>query len=342
MSEQTKRIEAAKLAVSRASVVCREVQARLADVQSLLKDDRSPVTVADFASQAVVAWTLKDLLGSCPMVGEEDAHELREQIAAGNTSVADQVLDAASCVWDGATMDAVLDAIDLGNADSQQHKHGFWTLDPIDGTKGFLRNQQYAVALGWIEHGDPVLGVLGCPNLSRDQSFPLDEKDPNGSMYVAIAGEGCWEYPADEPGAEPAHIRRLERSDGEPVRMCESAESGHTSHDDAERILERLGEAAEPARLDSQAKYAVVARGQGDLYLRLPRPGKPYVERIWDHAAGSIVAREAGCAVTDIAGLELDFSHGAGLEKNRGIVVGDVKLHGLAMGAINELQIGQA
>jgi hypothetical protein len=37
------------------------------------------------------------------------------------------------------------------------------TLDPVDGTKGFLRNDQYAVALGLIDHGEVVLGVLGCP-----------------------------------------------------------------------------------------------------------------------------------------------------------------------------------
>ena len=50
------------------------------------------------------------------------------------------------------------------------HHAGFWTLDPVDGTKGFLRNQQYAIALAYIERGTPVVGVMGCPNLPRDFS----------------------------------------------------------------------------------------------------------------------------------------------------------------------------
>jgi 3'(2'), 5'-bisphosphate nucleotidase len=134
------------------------------------------------------------------------------------------------------------------------------------------------------------------------------------------------------------HIRRLDPADDEPVRMCESAEAEHTSHDASERVIEMLGEPASPARLDSQAKYAVVARGQADLYLRLPRTPKPgkaaYLEKIWDHAAGALVAHEAGAAVTDAAGNPLDFGHGRELVRNRGIVVAPPRLHGRAIAAI--------
>ena len=75
------------------------------------------------------------------------------------------------------------------------------------------------------------------------------------------------------------------------ARFCESVESGHSSHGHSAQIAARLGISLDPVRLDSQAKYAVVGRGEADIYLRLPtRPG--YVERIWDHAAGAIfVAR---------------------------------------------------
>ena len=341
MADEAKYMEAARVAVARACRVCRSVQDRLDDVKAICKDDKSPVTVADFASQAVVAETLREMTGRCHMVGEEDSTALREQIGRGETGAADEMLGAVRTVWDTAAMDEALDAIDLGNADPAEHRRGYWTLDPIDGTKGFLRNQQYAIALAWIEHGSPVLAVMGCPNLSTDHSFPLSERDGRGSLYMAIAGGGVYELHADKPDGDPIHIKRLERDPSEPVRMCESAEGGHTSHDDAERIIETLGEAAEPARLDSQAKYAVVARGQADLYLRLPKPGKPYVEKIWDHAAGSLVAREAGCSVTDVFGHELDFGHGSRLEKNRGVVVGEIALHGKAMAAIEALGIGR-
>ena len=97
---------------------------------------------------------------------------------------------------------------------------------------------------------------------------------------------------------------------------------------------------ARPVRLDSQCKYAVVARGQADAYLRLPTK-KGYVERIWDHAAGCCIACESGAFVTDIFGNNLDFSHGRGLEKNKGIVCAPPRVHGLMLRAIKELGIGQ-
>lgn len=333
------RLEAAKAAVAQASAVCRHVQRELESVRSMFKDDRSPVTVADFASQAVVAHVLSSHLGKVTLVAEEDDESLRQQVADGKRDLMDAVLAPVRTVWPGATAEAVLDAIGLGGAEPPPPSdpvHGFWTLDPIDGTKGFLRGEQYAVSLAWIEVGVPVLGVLGCPNLSRDFSRSFDDPDPSGSMYVAVAGEGVYELPCDNPTAPALHIRRLEPAEGEPVRMCESVESGHTSHSDSERILEKLGEPAEPARLDSQAKYAVVARGQADLYLRMPTK-KGYVERIWDHAAGALIAQEAGCAVTDALGRPLDFGQGRGLERNKGVVVAPPKLHGRVIGAIRDL-----
>ena len=83
----------------------------------------------------------------------------------------------------------------------------------------------------------------------------------------------------------------------------------------------------------------MVARGQADAYLRMPTK-KGYVERIWDHAAGSLVASESGCFATDIAGRALDFGHGRGLEKNKGVVCAPPALHGRFIAAIEELGIG--
>ena len=343
MTDYAKSMEAAREAVHYACAVCRDLQGRLGEMQSRFKDDKSPVTVADFASQAMVAYILTARLGRVRLVAEEDAAALRAQIERGDSSMAEAVAEAVRPWWDDVTVEDVLDAIDVGNAEpaSSSGLHGFWTLDPIDGTKGFLRGGQYAVSLAWIEHGAPLIGVLGCPNLSLDYSRPFDDLDPRGVLYLAASGEGVVEAPGDDPAAHANKVVRLEPAEGEPVRLCESVESGHTSHDLSERVLERLGEPAEPARLDSQAKYAVVARGQADLYLRLPQPPKPgkgeYIERIWDHAAGALVAREAGCAVTDVFGRELDFGHGKGLEKNRGVVVAPVRLHGMAIGALEEL-----
>ncbi|MBL4808918.1 MAG: hypothetical protein JKY43_02535, partial [Phycisphaerales bacterium] len=149
----------------------------------------------------------------------------------------------------------------------------------------------------------------------------------------------------DDVNSEVIRITRLDHIEGEEISVCASVEKSHTNMNDTDRILnwikdQGLGHPGEPARLDSQCKYAVVARGQADAYLRLPTK-KPYVERIWDHAAGACIASESGAFVTDIFGRNLDFSHGRGLEKNKGIVCAPPRIHGILLAAIKELGIGQ-
>ncbi len=332
--------QAGRQAVVAASIVCREVQNSLEQVRSLTKDDKSPVTVADYASQAVVAMVLKQHIGEFVMVAEEASTFLRDE---DNSLLLHAAVEAAKEVWDDASPEALLDAIDLGAGGAGRHK--FWTLDPIDGTKGFLRNQQYAIALGFIEDGTPTIGVMGCPNLPIDMSQPFDERDEHGCLYYAIQGLGVWESRCDDGQAESIRITRLDHESAEEISVCASVEEAHSNISDTDRILQwiqdhGLGTVGESARLDSQCKYAVVARGQADAYLRLPTK-KGYVERIWDHAAGCCIAGESGAFVTDIFGDNLDFSQGRGLEKNKGIVCAPPRIHGLMLRAIKELGIGQ-
>lgn len=340
MIDHAQYAQAGRLAVAAASIVCREVQNNLDQVREVTKDDKSPVTVADYASQAVVAMVLRQHLGEFVMVAEETSNFLRDE---DNQLLLDAAVAAAREVWDDANADDLLDAIDMGAGDTSHHR--FWTLDPIDGTKGFLRNQQYAIALGFIEDGTPTIGVMGCPNLPVNMSKPLDERDRHGCLYYAIKGEGVWETRADDGEAESIRITRLDHDQGEEISVCASVEKAHSNADDTDRMLEwiesqGLGQVGEPVRLDSQCKYAVVARGQADAYLRLPTR-KGYVERIWDHAAGCCIACESGAYVTDIHGNSLDFSHGRGLEKNKGIVCAPPRVHGLMLRAIKELGIGE-
>ena len=130
-----------------------------------------------------------------------------------------------------------------------------------------------------------------------------------------------------------------DRDDPAAVRFCESVESGHSAHGDAAAVADRLGITAAPLRMDSQAKYAVVARGEADIYLRLPTRAD-YREKIWDHAAGALIVAEAGGIVTDIHGRPLEFHHGRELTANRGVIVTNGRLHDRVLEAIRELGIG--
>lgn len=326
-------VDVARKAVIDACAVCREVQRNGDKVRSVTKDDRSPVTVADFASQAIIAHRLQELDAGLKLVGEENADALRAAPA-----LLDHVVDAVRCVWSDATPESVVEAIDLGGADGGAAN--FWTLDPIDGTKGFLRGQQYAVSLAYLEQGQPTLGVLGCPNLSADFNREFSDPDPTGVIYVAVKGAGVEQHAATDGGNATSLESRTGPADGAPVRVCESVEKAHSSHDATQQILDRIGRSRDPQRLDSQCKYAVVARGQADAYLRMPTK-KGYVERIWDHAAGALVATESGCQVTDVRGAPLDFTQGRGLERNLGVVCAPAPLHGELIEAIGALKLDQ-
>ena len=87
--------------------------------------------------------------------------------------------------------------------------------------------------------------------------------------------------------------------------------------------------------MDSQAKYGILARGEATLYLRVPSSSEPgYKENIWDHAAGSIIAEEAGGKVTDVLGRPLDFSCGIKMVKNHGIMASNGILHDAILKAL--------
>jgi len=327
-------------AVAAACRVARTVQRDLARVQQITKDDRSPVTVADFAVQAIVAMALRESMPQVHIVGEERAGVLRQP---EHDAVRRAVVEAVRTVRPDAGDDDVLWAID--GCDHDATADTYWTLDPIDGTKGFLRGQQYAIALARLEAGRVVLGVMGCPNLSTDRQRPFDDADPTGVIYVARDGGGCRQYAADSPGLDPTPVLHERRDStfnpGETVRICESVESAHSRHTDSQRIASHLELDVEYARLDSQCKYAVVARGQADAYLRMPTR-KDYVEKIWDHAAGSLIATEAGAVVTDVTGSPLDFGRGRRLEANRGVVCAVGAVHPMIIRAIDELGIAAA
>jgi 3'(2'), 5'-bisphosphate nucleotidase len=331
--------EAARETVTLAARVARSVQQDLAAVRTVIKDDRSPVTVADYACQAIVSASLRDRLGAAfaasELVGEEDASFLRRASSAAYRAA---TLSAIRRVRPEIDEPRMLDLIDAAAAAPTQPQ--FWTIDPIDGTKGFLRGQQYAVALALIEAGTPTIGALACPNLPRALEAPLDHADPVGTIYVAARGEGVEEHPcAGSLRESPRKLARVSPLGNQRIRCCASVESGHSSVSDTDRLLGYLDASREVLRLDSSAKYAVVARGQADAYLRLPTR-QDYIERIWDHAAGMVVASEAGCVVSDIRGRDLDFGQGRGLARNAGVIVARPDAHQRIIRGIVELGIG--
>jgi len=305
-------------AVLKAGMLCQQVQDEMVSTDAIQKSDRSPVTVADFGSQALICNAIGDAFPEDIIVAEEDAQSLKQ-----NPTLLGRVTEY---VRRFATEDAqkqkvistknICEWIDRG---SGEISNSFWTLDPIDGTKGFLRNDQYAIALAWIVEGEVQLGVLGCPNLPHQLDVPNPER---GCLFVAVRGEGTTIYTTNGELLEKAHVSE------NASRLAESFESTHGDSNTHIKIAKELGLNKPPLQIDSQAKYGIVARGEASLYIRLPNPAYPdYRECIWDHAAGLIVVEEAGGKVTDANGQSLSFLSGRRMTENRGVVATNGSLH---------------
>lgn len=305
-------------AVREASILVRRVQQEMVGA-AITKDDKSPVTVADFAAQAIVARRLAERFPDAILVGEESAGGLQDP---GSRETLDQITRFVQTIESTATAESVCQWIDRGDSEPSAT---YWTLDPVDGTKGFLRKDQYAVALALVENGRVVLGALGCPEL---EAGVRPAKGGGGSIILAGRGEGAWVRSLAAPQGEWTRLRASTSGNSAEARILRSVEKSHTDVDAIGDLAAQLGVTADPVPMDSQAKYAVLAAGGGDVIIRLLSPSRPdYREKVWDQAAGSIVVEEAGGRVSDLDGKPLDFSQGRTLAKNRGVLVTNGPLH---------------
>lgn len=324
MDESSLEVLTALQAIRLASQLCQQVQRDLGGNQSIQKSDRSPVTIADYGSQAIVCKLIREAFPEDLIIAEEDSSELRKP---DHSVILEQVRDYVSEIFPGTSTEEVCSWIDLS---THTIKDRFWTLDPIDGTKGFLRGDQYAIALALIENGRIKLGLMGCPNLYVNSDQPHGQR---GCLFFALRERGAFQTTLKGEGRQRLSVSKTSRP--EDASFTESVEPDHADHETHLRIAKKLGIVRPPLKMDSQAKYGVVARGEATFYLRVPSSIEPeYREKIWDHAAGVILAEEAGGKVTDLRGQPLDFSRGMTLERNEGILVSNGILHEVIINAL--------
>lgn len=315
-------------AVLKACRLCTSVRDTYSAGDTIEKDDRSPATVADYGAQALVIAELLTAFPADAIVAEEDAGDLQISENADIKAKVFAEIRRLKPMEDGE----IIDAIAYGKHDPEFAER-YWALDPLDGTKGFLRGEQFAVALALIEDGKIALGVLGCPNLPFDYG-KADSR--TGCIFIAVKGQGA--FVRNFGTATESSIHTDNTIDETQITLCESFESGHSSHDASARIMKIMRVKKAPIRMDSQCKYAAVARGEASGYLRLPTKSD-YEEKVWDHAAGSILVTEAGGSVTDIKGNHLDFSLGRTLRANRGVIATNGAIHQKLLEFIRKAQV---
>ncbi|NLH08181.1 MAG: 3'(2'),5'-bisphosphate nucleotidase [Chloroflexi bacterium] len=319
--ERTTAVEAARLA-GRLCMAIREEM--LKDHSFMEKAGHEPVTIADFGAQAVILQHIAAQFGEDATLAEERADDLAR--LAGEAEQQGIIRHVGAVLGRDVRLDEIASWLDFG----REHKSSrVWVVDPIDGTKGFLRGDQFAIAVSLLVDGKPVVGVLACPMMHFGSNGATN---PRGVLAVAVRGAGTVIEPLDGGTQRPATVSA--RQDPAEARVVESVEVGHHAHSFSERVMDLSGVHGQPVRIDSQAKYVAVADGRAEIYIRRARDG--YSERVWDHAAGVLIVEEAGGRVTDLLGKPIDFTHGARLEHNRGILATNGPLHDDVLAAIQQ------
>jgi 3'(2'), 5'-bisphosphate nucleotidase len=299
-----------------AAKLCEDLRQEMG-AEAIEKKDGTPVTVADFGAQALICRTITNAFAADQIVAEEDGTPLA---APSMTGTLEKVTTYVQRTFFDATQRDVMTWINRGNGDVGPR---YWAIDPIDGTKGFLRGDHYAVAVALIEEGEVKLGILACPSLPI---IPGDDAGEKGVLFAAMRGQGASMFPINSASDSPIRVATLDQNPDLP--LVESVESTHCDHAMQHAVAKLAGIRVPPMRVDGQPKYGIVARGEALLYLRFPSAkGASYLEKIWDHAAGSIIVEEAGGRVTDMQGEPLDFSRGPDMVRNQGIIAGHVSIH---------------
>ncbi|CAH0039499.1 unnamed protein product [Clonostachys solani] len=326
----------AELAVLRASILTKRVQSGVSEIP---KEDNSPVTIADFAAQALIIKALHHAFPNDMFLGEEDSAALR-----GDEKLRDKVYDLILAAEDvinlqdsgkplpkPESIEEMLDLIDLGGHKTRCKAGRFWVMDPVDGTAAFLKGQQYAVSLALIEDGREVIGIIGCPNISAEMTRITEnevDKTGLGIMLTAVRGQGSAIRTMTSIGlGHSSPLETLRPLSSKQLHIIDCAAAVTCRHDVIAKLADKFETTFPNTEIwSSHIRYAALIVGGGDVHFLIPA-GPATKMPIWDHAGSQLIFTELGGKVTDLDGNEIDFCAGRDLNRNRGLVVARGGIH---------------
>jgi 3'(2'), 5'-bisphosphate nucleotidase len=267
--------------VQRSAFLIRSLQKKLlsqADFSGETKNDKTPVTVADLSVQALIIDTLSAAFPNDRFIAEEDSGLVRTSADIRNTALS--VLSSATGeTWDADRLYVALDKGSKASVKTPDVEQRVWVLDPIDGTKGFLRGEHCCTGLGLLIQGKTALSVLGCPNLNlprlleRDgsavidigtidaplrtdsQDIPLIPHPDCGSLYYAVTGQGAFARALAMPHGAAYEVTTSGVSDASRAVLCESAEAAFGDRRVSARTSQLLGAIPDFVRIDGKTAW---------------------------------------------------------------------------------------
>lgn len=321
------------------------------DKGTISKEDLSPVTVADFAVQALLISTVKNVFPDDAFVGEEDASNLRQ-----NETLRNRVWDLLQRIGTQKdcgplctlprSPDHMCDLVDQAGSSSPggDGSGRTWVFDPIDGTKTYVRGELYAINIGLLVDGKQVLGSVGCPNMAMDAKAPLKNEniDPTGRgcIVYAVKGHGAFVRPLQGPiDQTEQQARKLSRiADGQDIEFVTCVSIVDSALDGVHEVIaDRLGAAYPGCDLVPWVlRWATLALGLGNTTVWVYKRRDRYA-KAWDHAGAMLLFEETGGKITDVLGRPIDISAGRKMSRNFGFVAAPAHLHEKVLRAVHEV-----
>jgi 3'(2'), 5'-bisphosphate nucleotidase len=244
---------------------------------SFQKEDDSPVTIADYASQIYIINKILEQFPEDQIIAEEEDNSFIDNKVKRLISSCYESLN----IGENINIEKTLFVKDNKKTPRQ------WTVDPIDGTKGFQKGLSYAVGIGFMINSDPKMCAIAVPNYKKfGKAIFIAEKD-NGSRFAINTSEF-------------KKIKVSHQSQLKQAKLC------HSLHYDEPWVMDFASRAgiANFIQIDSMAKFCMIADGTADLYVKPMNKSRSFV---WDFLPGILLVQEAGGIVTDLRGNKIEF-----------------------------------
>jgi 3'(2'), 5'-bisphosphate nucleotidase len=264
--------------------------------KTYIKQDQSPVTLADFASQIYIISKLKELYPKDSITAEETfSNEI-------NNSTKKLIL---SC-YNKLDLSLNPNFKEIMNYRGPNSKRR-WSIDPIDGTKGYQKGLSYAIGIGLISNQEKKLSIIGVPNYNTNGVAVFVANKDKG----ALASYGENDY---------IPIKVSETRDVKQSLLCHSL---HYDEPWVMKLANKLG-IENYIQIDSMAKFCMVADSSADLYIKPMDMDRSF---IWDFLPGELLVREAGGQVTDLKGASPRYIGEKCVITSPGLIVSNGVIH---------------
>ncbi len=269
---------------------------RKKEIVSYTKKDQTPVTLADYASQIFITSSIKERFPGDRLIAEESVAEIRDRRLQ---------FPIEKCFNElGITR-----YLNFQNYDDKkvQDSSRTWTIDPIDGTLGYLENSWYAIGIGFRVAGTTELGIIAVP-LHDEMST---------TIYIAEKGNGA------RVSIQDSTFRPISVSNTSELKSTIMCQSLHYNKDWVKELAVKA-KVSQVLPMDSMAKFCKIARGIADFYIKHLDPNLSFS---WDFVPGEILVKEAGGEVSDLNGVPLKFKDKKLIFSSPGIVASNGILH---------------